>query len=111
MILGTYRKITQEDMTHLADRHWTGWEPDNADNPIIFEGVIWNIPGHPEPIIITYQKRADEDDIMWTLAYTHIPYPHRLLPDTRKRIGSLIMWANKDEFMEKIEELALESSE
>lgn len=96
----------------MQERSWVGFGGTKGVK-FTLEGVEWRLPGHPEPLIIVFQNSVDEDGriLHSTLAYTHIPYPHRLLPDTRKRLANMLMLVEKDEFMEKLAELALDSSE
>lgn len=111
MILGTYRRLTPEELEPMQDRAWIGFGGTQGVK-FTLEGVEWRIPGHPEPLIIAFQNSVAEDGriLHSDLAYTRIPYPHRLLPDTRTRLADMLMHIDKSEFMEKLEELALENN-
>lgn len=65
-----------------------------------------------EPLIIAFQNSVADDGriIHSDFAYTHIPYPQRLLPATRERLADMLTHVEKDEFMERLEDFALEVS-
>jgi len=112
VILGTYRRLTPEELGPMQDRSWIGFGGTKGVE-FVLEGVEWSIPGHPEPLTIVFQDSVSEDgDILISeLAYTRIPYPQRLLTETRERLADMLMHVEKEEFMEKLEELALDISE
>lgn len=112
MILGTYRRLTPEELKPLQNRYWIGFGA-NQGTKFNLEGIEWQLPGHPAPLIIVFQDRISEtnDANLSTLAYTRIPYPHRILPNTRKRLANMLMHAEKEEFMEELAELALERNQ
>ncbi len=111
MIYGTYRRLTPEELKPIEGRPWIGFGGTKGVK-FVLEGVEWRIPGHPEPIVIIFQDRVSEegDGVISDLAYTHIPYPQRLLPATRERLADMLMHVDKTAFMEKLEELALENN-
>lgn len=101
---GTYRELTRDELAPFEGRSWLGFGPvELPGERYALKGVEWRVPGHPEPLIVVFQRSRGGTDL---IAFSHIPYPRRLPPELRDRLSTMLLHADSASFIAELHEIA-----